>query len=328
MASSEVGGGTANVEFEALTGLSTAFLPGGSIAYSQYIKQPLPSLPRLLKEYGYTTIAVHPYVSTFWNRNKVYPLIGFDNFVTIKDMKDVSKKGNYASDDYFVHQIIAQYQKYSADDKPLFVFGVSMQNHFPYSKGVYGQNDIKITGNGLGSYKTGMFECYSQGISDADASLKTLIDYFKTVDRPVNIVFFGDHFPALKGIELNKLSAKTSVSPYIDRNSEYFDSLINKFTPVVFWSNYDAKIPNCEGHQYSSLSYSVLDFAGLPKNPYFSLLSQIGSELPIIQNGITVTPDGKIGSFKDSPKDVFEKARIINYDSIFGKRYALEDLWH
>ena len=75
--SPEFGGMTANVEFEALTGFSNAFLPAGSIPYQQYIRRPLPSLATFLRSEGYETKAIHPFAGWFWNRSVVYKAVSY-----------------------------------------------------------------------------------------------------------------------------------------------------------------------------------------------------------------------------------------------------------
>ena len=72
------GGNTANTEFEYLTGASMAFLPYGSIPYQQYVKKETPSMASYLSSLGYYTIAMHPYRAAGWDRNLVYPKLGFD----------------------------------------------------------------------------------------------------------------------------------------------------------------------------------------------------------------------------------------------------------
>ena len=73
---------TANIEFEALTGFSNAFLPYGSIPYQQYVRRPLPSLATFLRDEGYVTKALHPFGPWFWNREAVYKAFGFDRFLS------------------------------------------------------------------------------------------------------------------------------------------------------------------------------------------------------------------------------------------------------
>ena len=93
MFSPEFGGMTANIEFEALTGFSNAFLPYGSIPYQQYIRQPLPSLATFLQSEGYTTRALHPFSGWFWNRSPVYQAFGFDRFMSEDKLPPLQKRG-------------------------------------------------------------------------------------------------------------------------------------------------------------------------------------------------------------------------------------------
>src|SRR4051794_12100727 len=80
MFSPEFGGMTANIEFEALTGFTNAFLPYGSIPYQQYVRTPTPSLATFLKSQGYRARAIHPGTNWFWNRGAVYADFGFNDF--------------------------------------------------------------------------------------------------------------------------------------------------------------------------------------------------------------------------------------------------------
>ena len=84
--SPQFGGDTANVEFEVLTGNSMSFLPFGSIAYQQYVHEPMQSLASVYADQGYQTVALHTYDKWFWKRDQVYPLLGFQRFVGLDDL--------------------------------------------------------------------------------------------------------------------------------------------------------------------------------------------------------------------------------------------------
>ena len=129
MFSPEFGGMTANIEFEALTGFSNAFLPYGSIPYQQYIHGAVPSLATFLQGEGYATRALHPFSEWFWNRSPVYQAFGFDRFLSEERMPPIAKRGPLASDAAFTEEIIRQ-----ADlmRKPFFFFAVTLQGHGPY----------------------------------------------------------------------------------------------------------------------------------------------------------------------------------------------------
>jgi phosphoglycerol transferase MdoB-like AlkP superfamily enzyme len=127
--SPEFGGLTANVEFEALTGFSNAFLPTGSIPYQQYVRKPIPSLATFFRAEGYTARAIHPFSGWFWNRSAVYKAFGFQTFKDVDKMPPLAKRGNFTSDEALTKEIIRQAD---AQEDPFFFFTVTLQGHGPY----------------------------------------------------------------------------------------------------------------------------------------------------------------------------------------------------
>ena len=127
--SPEFGGMTANVEFEALTGFSNAFLPYGSIPYQQYVRHQVPSLATFFRGEGYAARAIHPFEGWFWNRNEVYKDFGFEEFRTEETLPAMDKRGLFASDDSMMKEIM---REGDAMDRPFFFFGVTLQEHGPY----------------------------------------------------------------------------------------------------------------------------------------------------------------------------------------------------
>ncbi|MEG1932634.1 MAG: LTA synthase family protein, partial [Pygmaiobacter sp.] len=92
---STFGGGTSNTEFEFLSGCTLGFFPAGSVVYQQYLRNSIPSLVSTLESYGYTSAAIHPFYSYCWNRDSVYPLLGFDDFLDINDFHGAKAVGGY-----------------------------------------------------------------------------------------------------------------------------------------------------------------------------------------------------------------------------------------
>jgi phosphoglycerol transferase MdoB-like AlkP superfamily enzyme len=142
--SPEFGGMTANVEFEALTGFSNAFLPYGSIPYQQYIRHDVPSLATFFRGEGYTARALHPFSGWFWNRNEVYKDFGFEEFRTEETLPPMEKRGIFASDDSLMKEIM---REGDGLDKPFFFFAVTLQGHGPYEANRYAHNSIDIQGD-------------------------------------------------------------------------------------------------------------------------------------------------------------------------------------
>lgn len=122
------GGGTCDVEFEALTGYSASFLPNGSKPYQQHVTKPMFSLPNYLKlTQGYQTAAVHCFWAKYWSRDTAYPNLGFDTFLSLEQMTHVNKVRRHywtsglVTDDSMADQIIQQYEKMKASsDAPVF----------------------------------------------------------------------------------------------------------------------------------------------------------------------------------------------------------------
>ena len=172
------GGNTANTEFEFLTGNSMAFLPQGSIPYQQYITKELPALPAYLASLGYETVATHPYYADGWDRDKVYPLLGFSESIFKDQYWGAGYVRKYVSDNSCVDKIIELYEK-KEEGTPLFVFNVTMQNHGGYSD-TYDNFTPDITVEGVESTPLSQ---YLSLVRLSDQALEKLISY--TGDREI-----------------------------------------------------------------------------------------------------------------------------------------------
>ena len=198
------GGGTCDVEFEALTGYSASFLPSGSKPYQQHVTKPMFALPSYLKTQGYQTAAVHCFWARYWSRDTAYPNLGLDDFISLEDMHGVTKVRKHywtnglVTDDSMADQIIGQYEKMKASsDEPVFLHAVTMQNHTNYNKDNYPDDQrVKVLEHpaGMKASTVGALEDFATGIRDADAMLGKLTAYFSQVDEPVILVFWGDHY--------------------------------------------------------------------------------------------------------------------------------------
>ena len=147
------GGGTCDVEFEALTGYSVSYLPSGSKPYQQHVTKPMFALPSYLKTEGYQTAAVHCFWARYWSRDTAYPNLGLDDFISLEKMHGVQKVRRHywttglVTDDSMADQIIGQYETMKAQsDAPVFLHAVTMQNHTNYNKDNYPDDQrVKVT---------------------------------------------------------------------------------------------------------------------------------------------------------------------------------------
>lgn len=161
-----------------------AFLPVGSIPYQQYIKSTTPSLASYLKSIGYATYAQHPYYGSGWNRDTVYPLLGFDNLSFMQDYSNQRFVRKYISDETSFDRIIETYEN-KPDGQPAFIFNVTMQNHGGYTDTYYGF-DNTVTADKLNN---SALDQYLSLIKMTDEDLKNLIEYFSNVDEKTIVVF-------------------------------------------------------------------------------------------------------------------------------------------
>ncbi len=188
------GGNTANSEYEFLTGNSLAWLSPNAVPYQQYIRTPTYSMVSYLKAgYGYRCIAMHPFYANGWERPAVYTLLGFDESHFIDDFPQQKLVRDYVSDLEMFEYLVETYEAQKSE--PLFIFGVTMQNHGGYT--YEGENYTASVS--LTEYdEFPEVEQYLSLLHETDKTVEYLISYFENVEDDVVIVFFGDHQPSIK----------------------------------------------------------------------------------------------------------------------------------
>lgn len=323
---STFGGGTSNVEFEALTGFTNMFLPPGSVPYQQYIKHDLPALPRYFDKLGYETKAVHPYPKWFWNRQQVYQHLGFEEFIDIDGFRDPLYKGPFVSDEQVTKTIIEQTEQTEA---PVFTYAITMQNHTSYNSNKYPEFTVETqTPPEVDPVFNLLLRSYTQGIADADAAFKQLIDHYKSSEEPTLVVFFGDHLPAI-GPDY-KLFKQTQ---YVPRGPGEENWALEDFkdmhtTPLAIWNNYGAEVPSIGTISPSFLGPAIFDLVGIEKPLYYSVLENFKELMPGYTSDVKIDAEGKL--YKVTPDDVEEVKRdyqLIQYDLLFGEQYSKDELF-
>ena len=298
------GGNTADTEFEFLTGNTMAFLPTGSIPYQQYIKDTTPSLASYLKGLGYETYAQHPYNASGWNRETVYPLLGFENMAFAPDYLSRDVIRDYISDKTSFDKIIETYEN-KPKDKPAFIFNVTMQNHGGYTD-TYWNFTNTINAKGLGNDALNQ---YLSLIKLTDSDLSSLISYFKEQDEKTIIVFFGDHQPN-----------DTVASSVLAENGMDYSNLSTEETylryqvPYVVWANYDIQEAKNQDMSVNYLAANVLKTAGIPTSDYQNFLLELQKDYPIIS--AVRTEDKK----EDTDEKMLKNYKILQYYRLFDQK--------
>lgn len=284
---SVLGGNTANTEFEYLTGNTMAFLPQGSIPYQQYIKGETPSLASHLAGLGYQTVAMHPYNASGWDRDTVYPAMGFSEMYFLPDFDNAAKVRNYVSDQSDFEKIVEIYE--NKGDNPLFLFNVTMQNHSSYTES-FDNFDPQIEVEG-GSQT---LNNYLSLLSLSDAALSELISYFEEQEEDTIIVFFGDHQTTNSVIEpILKQNGKSSSTLTEEEQADRYK------VPFFIWANFDIEEENGVETSVNYLGAKTLLAAGVPMDGYFTYLSVFSETVPVISANHVTLADGTFTNADD-----------------------------
>ena len=302
------GGNTANTEFEYLTGNSMAFLPYGSIPYQQYIKNETPSMASWLSGFGYRTVAMHPYRAAGWDRNKVYPLMGFDEMYFEEFYKDSGVIRKYVSDEADYEKIIQIYEQ-KEPGEPLFLFNVTMQNHSSYNDWADYDNfspDITVDGS-----DSEVLSAYLSLMKLSDQATERLVDYFAKEEEDTVIVFFGDHQPTDSVVNpVLKLNGTSSSSLSAEEEALRYQ------VPFFIWANYDIEEERGLNISANYLASRTLDAAGLPKPGYFSFLSELEKQAPVISANHVSLSDGTFSS-ADDQNELLREYKTFQYHQLF-----------
>lgn len=308
------GGKTANSEFEFLTGNTMAFLPEGTTPYQLFIKNYVPSLTGNLKLDDYhRMIAMHPYKPSGYNRQSVYPSLGFDEFISIPDFENPSYVRNFISDDTDVNRIISEYEQSKAEsDGPFYMFNVTMQNHSSYDKEeVNLPQTIEIT---TPECKDATAEQYLNLVHLSDAAIEKMVTYFEKQEEPTVIVLFGDHEPGLSNDFYARILGK-SVNGLTDEESMELYKV-----PFFIWANYDIEEQYIERTSLNYLNSIMLDVTGMKKSGYNKYLLELSKEIPAMNASGYFAADGIFYKTDDVTSPYYEKVQqynILQYNHLF-----------
>ncbi len=294
------GAGTCNSEFEFLTGNALCFVGAGKYPYSIYDLADVDALPAQLKSIGYHTLAMHPNYASNWNRNRVYPLMGFDEYLSIDDFGGVpdpaidTQTPNEPHCEVF-HSGVSDAATYGVvldrlrtSEEPLFVFDVTMANH-----GSYDQNNLPKAyrmnfqpADYAGEETPERLNEFLGCIAKSDDDLRAFVEELRSISKPVVLVFFGDHQPTLS-MAYNDYWYQTEPEDVHARRA--FS------TSYAIWANYDVAGRAQQGMQDETsldlLAAQTLDLIGAPVTDYQAAQLDIRGLITALSNGGYQTAD-------------------------------------
>ncbi len=310
-----VGAGTANTEFEVLTGMSLQFFGPGEYPYKTILKESTAeSVNYDLKELGYSTHAIHNNKGTFYGRNSVFSQLGFDTFTSLEYMnvEEYTPK-DWAKDFYLTDEILKCFNSTEGSD---FVYTISVQAHGDYpSEPILENPQIKVSGL-PDEATTNSFTYYINQVYEVDQFIGELVETLSNIDEDTVLVLFGDHLPTL-GFKDEDLV-----------NNSIFQ------TEYVVWSNFDMEKNDQDLTAYQ-LTSSVLNSVNIDNgvltkyHDQFKNNSDYLTDLKLLQydmlygekyiyNGTNpfIATDLKMGTYDISITDVYEEIVTQNETDI------------
>lgn len=305
------GGSTANSEYEFLTGSTMAFMPSGSIPYQQYLKQETASLGWLLQSLGYESMATHPFYEDGWSRPTAYPFLGFPRRTFIDDYPCERMIREYVSDEEMYAYILDTLK--AQEDAPLFLFGITMQNHGGYTySGENFEKTISLEGY---TREYPQAEQYLSLIRQSDAALEGFLAELSEFEEDTVVLFFGDHLPNLENAFYEEIHGGAyRTLP---------EQMLQYTVPFVLWANYDIPEKTVECTSLNYLGTHLLEAAGLALPPYYQFLKDMEKAVPAVSamgyyspaRGTYLTLDEAEGE----EAAWLEKYALLQYNSIFDK---------
>ena len=335
MLSSGYGGGTANLEYMGLSGLSMANFDSSLTSPYQQLVPSEHWTPTINQMWGASknSIGLHPYESSMYSRATNYKKFGFSHFYTLTGPDVISHQDKiddspYVSDEATYQSTLEEVRKTKSNQ---FLQVITMQNHMPYHDW-YKHNDFKAsstTGKPLKDDEKESIETYQKGASLTDGATAGFLSELDKLDKPVTVVFYGDHLPGI----------------YSSASADDDNSLALHQTDYFIWSNKASgtqgnKIDNAE---YSSPNFFVAQAAehmDAKVSPYLAFLTEMHSKIsamepPVVNNiqGWDRIPEGQNiylnakgepmaeEDFDAETRQLLADYRLIQYDITTGKNY-------
>lgn len=192
-----VGAGTANTEFESITGMSLRYFGPGEYPYKSILKErTCESTPFVLKDLGYTTHAIHNNEANFYGRRNIFPMLGFDTFTSEEYMEREDEKTplGWVKDEILTDSILDCME---STEGPDYVYTISVQGHGAYpEEPLLEEPAIKVSGAATEA-ENNKWEYYVNQLYEMDLFIKELTDALNASGEEVVLVMYGDHLPTM-----------------------------------------------------------------------------------------------------------------------------------
>ncbi|PKU90482.1 phosphoglycerol transferase [Bifidobacterium pseudolongum subsp. globosum] len=346
MLSPGYGGGTANIEFQQMTGLSMANFSDTMLSPYQQLVPTRPEMYSFNQMWnqacGSTSCSVgfHPFLQGFYLRGANYKKFGFSHLYTLDSDPKITHAGTYhgavansdnVTDEEAYKNVVEEVRANTSDNKPAqYIELVTMQNHSPYPDLYGSENEFHAANDsqGVPGNEMGVHSEYAKGVQRTDEATEQFLNDLDAIDKPITVVFYGDHLPGI----------------YTTASQDTKNNLALHETNYFIWSNaasksHDTKLPE-EDTAYTSSNFFMAQTAqqlNSKISPYLALLDELHAEVPAISRASTNMGEWETEaaptylnskgepidpkSLSAEAKQLLDDYRMVQYDMTVGENY-------
>lgn len=332
MLSSGYGGGTANMEYQALTGLSIAnFSPTMPTPYSQLV--PYQNRTFTINNLFRDSIGIHPFTANLYSRKAVYRKFGFNHFYHFDGGDKITYTNKIqhnprVSDDSTYREIDLNLRRLPHGK---FIQVATMQNHMPYEPAYYPKRQYRVSGQGFKTpEQRAQIETYIQGVHYTDRALQQWIARLDNLKQPTTVVWYGDHLPGIyHGLPMGKYGVPLHETDYFI----YSNRAARQFNHNRLAKKHQLVSPN----DFAAMALAQMD---VKVSPYYALLTRVYEDLPATslptngtaknnaahQTGIAfVDQQGRLVKLDHRQQQLFHDYQLVQYDLTAGHHYLFKE---
>lgn len=295
MQSDGYGGGTANMEFQTISGLPYYNLsPSISVLYTEIVPR-MNAFPAISDQFeSKNRIAIHLAAPTNYSRDIIYKTLGYDKFISLGTSGlSVYRQGENYSDASTYQLVIDNLKK----EQNQFFSVITMQNHAPWSESE--PSNLMAQGEGFTANENNKLINYTRLLYHTDNATKEFLDKLSKIDKKITVVFYGDHLPGLYP------------------QSAFKDHPENQYlTDYFIWSNYETPKLNYPLVNSSDFSALLLEQTNSKVSPYYALLTEVLHKASVDKKALD-----------SSAQEIADDLKLIEYDMVGGKGYLSKDFF-
>lgn len=343
-----LGYGTGYIEMSMLSGITGKDLkPGANMCFQEDgVYQLFDSIVTPFKEQGYRAEMLHAYNNSLYNRLTTYPLLGFDELLFSPEIQalDLNIQGSpyaggyYLSDHVFTQALMNRLSDINAQEKPGFLYGISMENHQPFDTDKFGYEcQIDVTSTVLNQKELDVAKVMLEGLTRADQALGELTDALRQLDRPTILVFFGDHRPNVFMPDGDTVYSHLGLCRGNDASEWDVEQVADIYsTDYLIWASDAALLGGNAGEEedtsLTAIGPKLLEIMDISETRY-QVMRQAVSQILLVDTDLYCVDSGGKPYWSSGEVELTEWEKeleslrsAVMYDALYGQRYVTEKM--